>query len=278
MIILEYKFNYPSSVSITEMLIALLDGEGFTGILEAEDTLLAYLPEAERNDDRLNALLNTLSEGSETMEFDCHPVPEMNWNAKWESEFQPIEIDQSVQVRASFHDRKTTFDYDIVIDPRMSFGTGHHQTTRMMIRAILNTDMTDKEVLDLGSGTGVLAILACKRSAKHVVAADIDEWSYRNCLDNIQTNNCGGIEVVLGGMEKVSHRFYDVILANINRNVLMELMPLFRKQLNPGGSLLLSGIMWHDQKALEERALEYGFKKEGSYREGEWQAISFRSD
>lgn len=273
---LEYRFNQPSSASVQDMLIAFLDSEGFTGILETAGALLAYLPEKDRKDDEFNALLKNLLP-DEAMKFDCHPVPDVNWNARWESEFQPIEIDGAVRVRASFHAIDTAFQYDIIIDPRMSFGTGHHQTTRLMIRAILDEVMTGKVVLDLGSGTGVLAILAMKRSAKQVVAADVDEWSYRNCLENIQANDCGGIEVFLGGMENVSQRSYDVILANINRNVLLDLMPLFSKQLNPGGSLLLSGIMENDQKVLQEKALECGFRRVGSYQEGEWVANSFKS-
>jgi len=274
---LEYRITKPSDSLSFEVLVALLNAEGYSGFIEKEDSLVAYIPVEGRDDDVLKQLLLKASNGVEMLEFSCLDVPDINWNETWESGFDPIEIDGIVKIRASFHTREDRFTYDIVIDPKMSFGTGHHQTTRLMIRAILETSLENLEVLDLGSGTGILSIFASQRDAGTITAVDIDEWSYRNCLENIRTNECLNIRVLQGEISVVGDSRFHVILANINRNVLLNHMSDFRSRLYPGGVLILSGIMEKDRDVILSSATALEFEMLKSYEEGEWICLSLRS-
>ncbi len=272
---LEYTFGNFGSEEKKEILIAILDSKGYSGFIESDDFLIAYLPEDMKDESDLRDLTYRLDS---KISFKSSDVPQVNWNAKWESEFQPVNIDGIVKIRASFHEKDASFLYDLLIDPKMSFGTGHHETTRMMVRSMLKLEFSEKKVLDMGSGTGILAILASKMGADSVIAMDIDEWAYKNCLENVKNNECSNVEVILGSGAQLPREKYHIILANINRNVLLDTMDIFYKLLNREGSLVLSGIMQQDLDPLKQAAVKSGFSERSSMFENKWHCLVFGKD
>jgi ribosomal protein L11 methyltransferase len=270
---LEYSFNKPDIDLKQEVFIALLNEEGYEGFLESDDYLKVYLPENQKDEIRLNEILNLISNANHQPPYTCMLIPEKNWNEQWESDFQAIEIGTDVRIRASFHVIDKRFNYDLLIDPKMSFGTGHHSTTRLMIRAMLGHDFRALRVLDMGCGTGVLGILASKMGASSVLAIDIDEWSYHNSLENVKNNHCRNIEVCLGDIDQAQKERYDIILANINRNVLLADMTVYFSILERYGVLILSGIMEHDLEIILESARKYGFSVNKVFNENQWQSV-----
>jgi ribosomal protein L11 methyltransferase len=270
---LEYRIVGVTRTSDLEILLAFLNEAGYTGFVETEEELIAYIPEDQKNEEILNAVLAKVSEKNRLPEFHCRTVPDVNWNAEWESSFQPIRIEHAVSIRASFHERDGASEHDLVIDPKMSFGTGHHETTRLMIRAMLGLPLKGKTVLDLGCGTGVLGILASKLEADAVLAMDIDEWACRNTRENVETNQCHNVEILQGSIDDLSTEQFHVILANINRNVLLEIMGKFDRLLIGEGILLLSGVMMSDRDLIVEAASGEGFDLVGEFFERNWCAF-----
>jgi ribosomal protein L11 methyltransferase len=201
-------------------------------------------------------------------------IEQENWNATWEQNFNPILVGGVCAVRAPFHE-KTEVAYDIVIEPKMSFGTGHHETTHMMLQHILDHDFWGKAVLDMGSGTGVLAILAEKKGAKAVDAVDFDNWCYLNALENVERNNCKNIRVYEGDAALLKGKKYDIILANINRNILLEDLPHYVKCLNTNGLLFLSGFYKEDIIAISAKCGELGLKFEKNLEKNNWVAVKY---
>ena len=199
-----------------------------------------------------------------------------NWNAIWEAGFQPIRMGDFCGIRASFHDPMPGVRHELVIDPKMAFGTGHHETTSMMVEAMEEIDFKGKRVFDFGCGTGVLAILARKLGAEEVLAIDYDPASTENTIENVQLNKVEPVEVLEGTLDVVPHQLFAVILANINRNVLMDTLPDLKTLLEPGGLLLLSGILIRDQPLLLERAAETGLIFESAQTKGDWCMLRFR--
>jgi ribosomal protein L11 methyltransferase len=197
-----------------------------------------------------------------------------NWNAEWEKNFNPIVVGDQCAIRAPFHD---PFDvkYDIIIEPKMSFGTGHHETTHMMIEHILASDFTNKSVLDMGCGTGVLAILSKKNGAEVVEAIDIDNWCYLNSLENISRNDCAEISVLQGDASLLKGKRFDVIIANINRNILLKDLSTYAACLNENGSLFLSGFYDSDCELIESSCLKLGLKFETKRIRNSWVALKF---
>ena len=204
-------------------------------------------------------------------------IETQNWNALWESNFQPVDVDGRIMIRAPFHEAPAQGVLDIVIMPKMSFGTGHHATTWLMSAAVADGDFAGQEGLDMGSGTGVLAIAAVKYGAAHVDAVDIDEWAYENCVENIRTN---GVETVvcpiLGDVSAIGPRLYDCILANINRNILLADMERYAAALRPGGQLLVSGILELDAEVLTRHAQQAGLTPTATNRREGWAQITFQ--
>lgn len=245
---LEYKFKVNPVQPGTDILIAELGEVGFESFEEIETGVLAYIQKKECSGillDELEILQNELFE----ITYDFLEIEQVNWNEEWEKNFQPINVENICTVRAPFHEAPNTL-YDIIIEPKMSFGTGHHETTHMMIQHLLKTDLEAKKVLDMGSGTGVLAILAEMRGASHVDAIDIDHWCYLNSLENVERNSCKNIDVFEGNVSLLEGRKYDVIIANINRNILLQDIPVYSECLNSGGSLFLSGFYEDDSKQI----------------------------
>jgi ribosomal protein L11 methyltransferase len=199
-------------------------------------------------------------------------IEQVNWNEEWEKNFNPIDVDGIVSIRAPFH-QNPHLKYDIVIEPKMSFGTGHHETTHMMIQHLLEVDLKDKKVLDMGSGTGILAIFAEMRGAKPVDAIDIDEWCFENSIENVERNNCENISIYQGDVELLKEKNYDLIIANINRNVLLADMAQYAKCLNFKGILLLSGFYIEDIQVLKEETIKYGLEIIAQKERNNWASL-----
>lgn len=275
---LEYTFTFSDPAADPEMLIAFLNAYNYEGFQESGDQLIAYLPESKRDEKLLEEILEQAGNEIFNIEFSSRKLPDINWNAKWESDFQPVEIDDFVRIRASFHGKDETFTHDIIIDPKMSFGTGHHATTRLMMRAMRTLSFSRKHVADLGCGTAVLSILASRMGAAGVLAVDIDEWAVSNSRDNIANNNCSNIAVKRGDIDVSGNEHFDIVLANINRNVLLESMSRFSQLLPGGGNLVLSGIMLNDREIITIAAENNGFRAAGFFSENDWCALVFRKD
>jgi len=231
------------SSRLTDMLIASLLPLGYDGFEETEQGLKAYI-KAQSFDKMI--LEQTLAQFN-CSDYQKSALPDQNWNAQWESNFNPIEVGHRCYIRATFHQPRPDFEFELVIDPKMAFGTGHHQTTRLMIAHLLDTDLQDKAVMDAGCGTGVLSILAEKLGAQSVLAYDIDSWAVENTRENLELNKCQNIEVAAGTISNITGpNAFDIILANINLNVLLAEIPEYVNHLNSSGSLILSGFYIED--------------------------------
>lgn len=266
----------PPSQEVNEIIIAQLADFGFESFTDNENELCAYIKANDYTMEVESMVKNlTMPEGVK-FTFQINRIKGENWNAKWESDFEPIVVNGRCLVRASFHRGMPDIEYDIIIDPKMSFGTGHHQTTHLMIEAILNDDFANKTVLDMGCGTAVLAILAEMRGAKAVIAIDNDEWAYNNSLENIEINKCKYIEAICGDAKQIEGKLFDTILANINLNILLKDIPNYVKSLNPKGKLILSGILKSNIEAIQKRASEFGLSHLNTATRDEWVMMSFQ--
>ena len=270
---LEFQFRIEPTQPASEILIAELGYLGFESFVENDDGITAYIPVEEYEDDLLTGV-HILQSKEFTINYSVSEIERFNWNEEWEKNFSPILVDERCSVRAPFHP-KTDADYDIVIEPKMSFGTGHHATTHMMIQYILKNDWEDKAVLDMGCGTGVLAILAAMKGASRIDAIDIDNWCYINTLENISRNECEHINVEEGGAELLEGREYDMILANINRNILIRDLPVYEKSLKPLGSLFLSGFYVKDLPVITKVCKKLGLDFVDNLERNDWVAAKF---
>ncbi|HLT32772.1 MAG TPA: 50S ribosomal protein L11 methyltransferase, partial [Aquaticitalea sp.] len=235
-----YEFKVFPLEPATEILIAELGYAGFESFVENEAGVIAYIQKNEWHEQILDDI-QILKSDEFDINFSFGEIAPTNWNEEWEKNFSPIIVDGRCSIRAPFHP-KPDMEFDIVIEPKMSFGTGHHETTHMMVQHILRNDFKDKSVLDMGCGTGVLAILAEMKGAKPIDAIDYDNWCYLNSLENVERNGCKHISVLEGDAALLNGRSYDMIIANINRNILLKDMPIYVKSLNINGTLLLSGF------------------------------------
>ena len=224
-IYIEYNFTFSPKEPISEILIAELGNVGFESFVETENGVTAYIQKTDWNAEIL-ADVFVLNSDEFSIEYNLNEVPQTNWNAEWEKNFEPIQVDDLVSIRAPFHENPN-LKYDIVIEPKMSFGTGHHETTHMMVQHLLQLDLENKKVLDMGCGTGILAIFAEMKGAKPLDAIDIDNWCYENSVENVTRNNCENISVYEGDASLLVDKKYDVIIANINRNILLMDMKVY---------------------------------------------------
>ncbi len=266
---LEYQFAVSPLQPASEILIAQLAELGFESFEETDTGILAYIAKGEGQPERVGDL-QVITHPEFQITFSIKEIEQENWNETWEKEFQPIIVDKRCTVRAPFHPKPET-QFDIIIEPKMSFGTGHHQTTHMMIRFLLKTDVTDKSVLDMGCGTGVLAILAAMKGAKYIEAIDIEEWAYLNTIENIERNGQSQIHVAQGDAGLLNGKAFDVILANINRNILIRDIPLYAKCLqNLGAILILSGFYQNDLIMVNKKCEEFGLRLEEKLEKDNW--------
>ena len=268
-----YYFKIEPLVPAVEILTAELGFAGFESFVETETGVTAYIQKEDWNPDILDDI-QVLKSEEFAINYTFNEIEQTNWNAEWESNFNPIVVDGVCAVRAPFHDIPNT-EYDIIIEPKMSFGTGHHETTHMMIQHILKNDFQGKHVLDMGCGTGVLAILAEKRGAIAIDAIDIDNWCYINSLENVGRNNCQNISVYEGDASLLKGKKYDVIIANINRNILLADMNTYINCLTDKGTLLLSGFYQSDIPSIENECVKYGLKLDETIEKNNWVSLKF---
>jgi len=266
----------PLSQEASDIIVAQLAEMGFESFADNETGLCAYIKAPDYTLEKESMLKELFLPEGVKIKYQIDRIKGENWNAKWESDFEPIVVNGRCLVRASFHRGMPDIEYDIIIDPKMSFGTGHHQTTHLMIEAILNDDFANKTVLDMGCGTAVLAILAEMRGAKAVTAIDNDEWAYNNSLENIEVNKCKCIEAICGDAKQIEGKQFDTILANINLNILLNDIPHYVKSLNPKGKLILSGILKSNIEAIQKKATEFGLSHLNTATRDEWVMISFQ--
>jgi len=268
-----YTFSVFPKEPATEILIAQLGFAGFESFVENENGVSAYIQERDWNSTLLEGI-QILNSGEFKITYEQEVIEQTNWNSEWEKNFKPIQVDDLVSIRAPFH-ANPNLKFDIVIEPKMSFGTGHHETTHMMIQHLINLDLTNKKVLDMGCGTGILAIFAEMKGAKDIEAIDIDNWCYQNSLENIARNNCNRIAVFEGGASLLINKKYDVIIANINRNILLHDMSTYIDCLNPNGMLLLSGFYQEDIPIIDAEVSKYDLKIDEIIERNNWVALKY---
>ena len=268
-----YDFKVKPLQPAVDILIAELGEVGFESFVETEEGLNAYIQKTDWNSKILNDI-QILNSHEFEIKYTFEEIEQTNWNEEWEKNFNPIIVDDLCSVRAPFHSKPQT-QYDIVIEPKMSFGTGHHETTHMMIQHILKNDFKDKSVLDMGCGTGILAILAEMKGAKPIDAIDYDNWCYLNSLENVERNACKHIKVLEGDANLLKNKAYDIIIANINRNILLNDINAYVSCLNKNGSLFLSGFYKDDIPSIEEECQKYGLKLVDTLDQNHWVALKF---
>lgn len=258
-----------------EILMAELAELGFESFVETDEGLEAYVQEEIFNDLAVKQMLENYASRT-AISYQFKKIARQNWNEEWEKNFQPIQIGEQIYVRADFHEPKPDFPYEIIITPKMSFGTGHHETTSMVMEHQLGIEHTNKKVLDVGTGTGILAVLASKLGASTISAFDIDEWSVENTIENIKLNDVANVIVRLGTIEDEPHDIYDIVLANINRNILISQISAYVTFLKPGGELIVSGFYEKDIADIETIAESVGLKKVAQLSKNNWAAVVFK--
>ena len=268
-----YHFTIAPLELGSEILIAELGEKAFESFIETETGVSAFV-QKELWDTNILEDIQILSNPEFKIEYTFEEIEQVNWNEEWEKNFEPIDVDGKCHVRAPFHE-KTSAEYDIVIEPKMSFGTGHHETTHMMIQHILETDFTNKKTLDMGCGTAILAILAEMKGAQPIDAIDIDNWCYLNSIENAERNNCKHISVYEGDASLLEGKKYDIIIANINRNILLNDMQQYVDCLNENGILFLSGFYTEDIPVISESCTSKGLTYVKQFERNNWVALKF---
>lgn len=253
----EVRFRVKPKEEGFQILIAQLSELPFDSFVEEANHLKAYIKIVDLSEAQIKSC-QIFSNSDFEVDYSIHDIEDVNWNQEWEDNFKSVKIAENCVIRAPFHEPLHA-EHELVIEPKMSFGTGHHETTHLVLNAILEEDLKGKTVLDMGCGTGVLSILAEKRGAKSILAIDIDEWCFINTLENRERNDCHKIEVKQGSSEQIEGQF-DVLLANINRNILMENLHLYVKHLNSGASIFLSGFYEKDLKFIDEKCKAIGLE------------------
>lgn len=270
---LGYHFTVEPKELGSEILVAELGELPFESFVESEFGVTAYIQKDLWNENILDDLY-ILKSPEFFITFTVEEIEQVNWNEEWEKNFDAIDVDGKCHVRAPFHP-KTDAEFDIVIEPKMSFGTGHHETTHMMIQHLLDMDVTDMKTLDMGCGTAILAILAEMKGAKPIDAIDIDNWCYLNSIENAERNNCTHISVYEGDAALLADKKYDLIIANINRNILLGDMQQYVDCMNPNGVLLLSGFYEEDIPAIDESCTGKGLHFVKKLQRNNWVSLKY---
>ena len=260
---------------VIEILIAQLGLAGFESFVEKDNGAIAYIQEKDWHPQILSEV-DILSSPEVKISYQKEEIEQVNWNSEWEKNFDPIVVDQLVSIRAPFHENPY-LKYDIIIEPKMSFGTGHHETTHLMIQQLLDLNVTDFDVLDMGCGTGILAIFSEMKGAKEIDAIDIDPWCFENSVENVEKNSCEKIKVLEGDISLVKNneKNYDLILANINRNVLLQDMAIYSQHLSKNGTLLLSGFYFQDIAIIDEEARKHKLILQKTLKKNNWVSLKY---
>ena len=270
---IQLKLTISPLESGQEIALAFLGEMGFESFVETTEGLEAYIQEESWTPDLLDQLYPLVENGLD-IGWSLTAIPPENWNAVWESDFQPILIEDICAVRAHFH-APIDVPFELVITPKMSFGTGHHQTTHMMLNTLLNNPPKDEVVLDMGCGTGVLAILAEKLGAVSIDAIDVESWCFENTVENAAMNDCKKVNAIEGDRQLIPEKEYGTIIANINLNVLLLDIPLYAERLRSNGKLFLSGFYTHDIPAIESKANQNGLQMVDYQQKDNWVAAHF---
>lgn len=268
------SFSNPDNEVLKDMFMELLGTIGFDSFMDTEDGFEAYCQESALDETELDEILR-MEQFADVSLLKKELIPDQDWNATWEASYDPVIINELCRIRAPFHKVEGTYKYDLVIEPKMSFGTAHHETTSQIIELMLQSEFSGLNVLDMGSGTGVLAILAKKLGSAMTVAIDNDEWAYRNALDNIRLNDENEIVVELGDATSLNDRQFDVILANINRNILLRDMKEYVKSLVENGRIFFSGFYEEDLVLITKEAEHLGLKYVNHVTKNNWTAAVF---
>jgi ribosomal protein L11 methyltransferase len=258
-----------------EILYAKMAQIGFEGFIEGDNDIRAFIDEAIYAEVQLNQLMDEMAGLNIKVQYRFHKTEDQNWNEEWEKKFTPVIINDRVLIRAPFHDSSNDLDCTLVIEPKMSFGTGHHYTTKLMIREMGNHDLEGKRILDMGCGTGVLGIYACKLGAARVLGVDNDQWAYENALENASRNRATSMEVRLGDVGVLHQEDFDMILANITRNILVHDLSEYVGHLTNGGVLLLSGFLAEDAQYVLNEAYRCGLDHLNTSEESNWISLTF---
>lgn len=268
------SFTNPDNENLKDMFMELLGEIGFDSFMDTDDGFDAYCQEPLLNEEELNDIMQ-MEQFANVKLLKKELIPDQDWNATWEASYEPVIINEFCRIRAPFHKVEGSYKYDLIIEPKMSFGTAHHETTSQIIELMLQSDFSGLNLLDMGSGTGVLAILARKLGSATTVAIDNDEWAYRNALDNIRLNDENEIIVELGDASSLNNRQFDVILANINRNILLRDMKEYVKCLVDGGKIFFSGFYEEDLVLIKKEAERLGLTYSNHVTKNNWTAAVF---
>ncbi len=267
----------PFSETNNEILIAELSELAFDSFEETTVGINAYIPTTEYNEEDIKSLF-LLNNADYKITYLAEDLEDQNWNETWEQHyFEPIIIEDECIVRSPFHKEVPSAEYNILIEPKMAFGTGHHETTGLMIKHILETDFSNQTVLDMGCGTAILGILTAMKGAKNIVGIDIEEWAYHNAIENCKLNNIDNMTIKHGDASAIGDAKYDIILANINRNILLEDISKYRLALNENGLLLLSGFYTQDLQTIDNECSNHKLNKISVKEDNNWVAVSYRA-
>lgn len=278
---LEFTFQTtPCTEVVNDVLSVVLAEAGFESFVEQTDGINAYIQKALYNESTLKEALAEFPLPDVNIEYNYTEAEDRNWNEEWEKNFfQPIVIDNRCVIHSTFHKDVPQAEYDIVINPQMAFGTGHHETTSLIIGELLDSDLQEKSLLDMGCGTSILAILARMRGATPCAAIDIDEWCVRNSLENIELNRVDNIDVFQGDASSLKDKGpFDIIIANINRNILLNDMKHYVSRMNQGGSLLMSGFYANDIPVIQAEAENNGLHLIHHREKNQWAVVLFRKE
>lgn len=263
---LHIQFPIPDDLN-EETLASLLHYAGYEGSYVEDNIMHVFILEEKFDETQLKTIL---ADFNLPPFYTIEKVVEQNWNKLWETSYEPVLIKDKIYVRAPFHPSRDDAPYELIIMPKMSFGTAHHATTSGMLEMMLNLNLQEKKILDVGTGTGILAIFACQRGAHEIWACDIDEWSISNARENFDINQCPAIHLVKGTIQEIPENNFDIILANINKNVLLDEIPFYAHKIKPGGILLLSGFLTDDLVEIDNKCTLYGLELVQFLKKDDW--------